>query len=288
MRLERPYGHGPFEGCWQRINRAATHRQTAVSEWNAFLDSEPYDSGFNIDENGKGTLWIEAIDPIPPIIAVLFGEWVYNMRVALDYALYETAIFDSGGQDPPPGAGTLQFPICSTVEEWRHRQDRLKPLSEKHRSWIEMVQPYRGTFGPEGTILYWLNDLARKDRHRALHVVGAYITEAEPEIYAPKATLTLYEGVDVPVLLNRKEVVARFEVFPYAPGDQIEANPQAAIDAEITEFTRRRGDVEWLHLPLGQRLSDMDMFIEAIVARLEYDCTGHTRSTLPLEDGPDV
>ncbi len=32
----------PFDACWQRIDRAETHRKAAADAWNAWLENEPY------------------------------------------------------------------------------------------------------------------------------------------------------------------------------------------------------------------------------------------------------
>lgn len=117
---------------------------------------------------------MEQIIPIPLIIALEFGEYLYNLRAALDHLAYTLAVFDSK-QDPPPREDAIQFPIYDTKDGFQRNEYRIEALSEKHREWIESVQPYMGENGPVHYLLHWLNDLARKDRHRQLHVMGAHI-----------------------------------------------------------------------------------------------------------------
>lgn len=283
----------PFEGCWGRLERAATHREAASAEWNAFLDHEPYDFRLDVDDEGNGTLWLVQLEPVPPILGVLFGEYLYNLRAALDYCIYDVAVCDSK-QDPPPGEGTLQFPIFSDEASFRRNEYRIKALSERHRKWVESVQPYRGDDGrgPEYRSLYWLNELGRRDRHRQLHVVGAYVSESAPMVRSSRSPVgVFFQDVDPYTFVEGEAVIARFLVEPFAPDDQVEANPNTALDVEILEIARQRPeDCEWLFFPLGKRLLLIESFVDAIVGRFERDCTGHTRSKFVAKeteiDGP--
>jgi hypothetical protein len=275
----------PFEGSWCRFDRAATHRKAATTEWNAFLGNDPYDFTLNVDSEGNATLYVEQMIRVPPIVGVLMGEYFQNLRTALDYVVYDVAVHDSR-QDPPPNEGRLQFPIYATAAEWKRNQNRLAPLSETHRAWLKDIQPcFRSDQRPQWDALYWLNELARLDRHRQLHVVGGYITESSPVVYAPKATGIFFEDVDPYVFFEGYAEIARFTVAPYEVGDVVEANPQTAIDIEIRELARLRPDnVTWLEWPIRFRFLIIEALVDAIIGRFEKDCTGSTRSKFLKEN----
>lgn len=95
------------------------------------------------------------------------------------YTAYALAIFNTK-RDPPPREATIQFPICESEPSFRSNEGRINPLAEKHRRWIEALQPYAYDAVPGQTAMYWVNHLARIDRHRKLQVVGGYITESSP------------------------------------------------------------------------------------------------------------
>ena len=95
-----------------------------------------------------------------------------NKRAALDNCLYAVAVIDSG-QSPPPNADLLEWPICLTPEKWRSNARRFAALSPELRQALEAIQPYQAE-QPAWNCLRILHDLARADRHRALHFVTMY------------------------------------------------------------------------------------------------------------------
>jgi hypothetical protein len=268
----------PFEGSWHRVDRATAHRDAAVTDWNAFLaeDEDPFDFTLKGDDQGHFTLSVYQAAPIPPLIAIRLGEWLYNLRTALDYCVYDVAVCDTG-QNPPPDDGKLLFPIQGSAAAFREKAYQIKPLSKQHRGWIETVQPYQGG-DPERTALFWLNELARIDRHRALHVVGGYIAASTPTIEAPAATTVLFEEVPFVPFIDGETVIARFQVIPYRPGDKVYANPHTGIHPELAEWASRRLPRLGLgYLTFDERLLHIETIVKVIIGQFERDCLGHTR-----------
>lgn len=274
-----------FEGCWNRYERALAHKEAAAREWSAFLGEEPYDARLSaIDDNGRFEMWIEQRIPVPPVISIEFGEYLYNLRAALDYLAFAVSVADSK-QDPPPGEELIQFPIYDTEKSWMTNEYRIESFSDKHRSWVKAVQPFMGDKSPRHYLLPWLNDLARKDRHRQLHVAGAYIAEAAPMVDAPNGAAVPFEEVEPVAFVEGDTVIARFQVVPFSAGDEVEANPNLALDVEIEEFARGRpDDAKWLWFRMSMRLLVIDSFVEATIGRFERDCIGWTRSKFVAEE----
>lgn len=239
----------------------------------------PYDTSLVHYGNGDHVLYMEQVIPTPTEIGLLLGEWLYLLRSALDSCVYDVAIHDNGNADPPPTPNALEFPLCASEEVWKRSQHRIKPLNEKHRDWVHSVQPYRSARSPESTLLYWLNELARIDRHRTLHVMGSVVAEANPLVWAPDSTSILFEDrSDLPMPLVGRTELARFTVVPYNDGDQVTADPNCGIDPQIMEWATRNPDPEvWRQLNLGDRLFHIRQFVAAIVGRFERDCLGSTR-----------
>jgi hypothetical protein len=244
------------------------------------MEDDPY--SFSVTHQGDGefvmTLWQDV--PPPPEVSVLMGEWFYNLRCALDYAVYATAICDSG-TDPPPGERVLQFPCCFTEANWGENLYRLKPLTERHRYLIECNQPYRCE-DPDFSALGWLHRLARIDRHRRLHIMGAYTAELDPLIAVPMGCT-----VDTSVPLERVVVdgdteIGRFTVTPWESGWKLQVNPRLGLDPEMTDWQSTTG--RWSSLDYGQRLNALSVAVEATVAVLEYDCTGYSPKSQFLAD----
>jgi hypothetical protein len=269
----------PFDGCWHRIRRARAHRNAAHRRWHTFLNEHPYSVHFYGDGEGNGSLVFEQQRRVPPSIAVDLGEYLYNLRTALDYCAYAVAIIDSD-LDPPPGDDLILFPIYSDVDSFRRNRHRIDPLTEKHRQWIEAVQPYAGGDDPRASPLYWVNELARIDRHRQLHVLGGYVTRSAPVVRSSRPVSVTFDDVDPLVFVEGETEIARFHVTPFRLGDQIEANPNASLDIEIPEFARQRpvSGADWLADPLFKRLQSLITNVEGVIGIMELDCIGKTRS----------
>ncbi|MGH9408745.1 MAG: hypothetical protein ACRD1V_04760 [Vicinamibacterales bacterium] len=156
----------PLDGAFLRFNRADTHLAECshlLKSWeNACVDK------IGCDSEGEYR-FIGGWPDIPPLLSVLAGEVVYNLRAALDYLIYELAIKDSGSVHD----GT-QFPIedlkSDPINKNRgfdaRRKDCLKWLSPTHTDRIEDVQPYNGV---EWTKT--LQDISNPDKHRHLTVL---------------------------------------------------------------------------------------------------------------------
>lgn len=207
-----------FDGVWERMRRAKTHREAASQEWSAWLtDYEPYGPWLYEEGDGDWTLSIRQFSPPPPSIAIELGEWLYNLRAALDYTVYAVAIFNAKS-DPPPNEAVLQWPICNTEASFRQNYYRIKPLSDKHRAWIEEAQPYANDSEPMHAAIYWVNHLSRIDRHRQLQVVGAYIIESDPIVEFGGDGVIVFEDVDPFVFIETggdgegEAVIARFKI----------------------------------------------------------------------------
>src|SRR5262249_41682639 len=56
-----------------------------------------------------------SVPQAPPILSILVGETIYNLRSALDYLAYELVYLDGG----KPKSDT-NFPIIDTEKQWRN------------------------------------------------------------------------------------------------------------------------------------------------------------------------
>jgi hypothetical protein len=119
--------------------------------------------------------------------ALLLGDALHNMRCALDHIIYALAIRQTG-QDPPPKASRLMYPICSSLEVWNSKtiQGRIASLNEPTRAAIEKTQPYnRLKAGQRFTPLWWLGQLNDIDKHRLPHITAV---AAHPDDIATDAS----------------------------------------------------------------------------------------------------
>ncbi|RWC86770.1 MAG: hypothetical protein EOS72_24700 [Mesorhizobium sp.] len=114
---------------------------------------------------------------VPPILPILIGEAIYNLRAALDYLVFELAYLDTG----TPKSGT-KFLIEPTEKGWNNhltaptgkerRKLWLPELTAAHQAALKRLQPCYGCKWT-GT----LRDLSNPDKHRRLLGVVATIDQ---------------------------------------------------------------------------------------------------------------
>ncbi len=230
-----------FSGCADRIYRARELRKDLADHWSTFLDDDPYDAWAEVSDDGAGVLTVaQRYDPFPTIFSLRFGEIVYHLRACLDACVYGAAIRD-GGREPPPDVQKLAFPICSTAEFFVNAAGKIGPLAQERRAIIEAVQPYnaRESVPDEQSIhknLGILNELARRDRHRVLAVIGSREEDIQPKfrIKLPARVVEI-RVIDTVLFLEDNAEVAHFRVEGWKPGMKIDANPNLSIDIALNE-----------------------------------------------------
>ena len=175
-----------------RLEKAKAHRARIAKLWNGFIEGDdPYTTLVHVDDDGWGAIEVYPDEAIPlDEISLESGELLYQLRAALDSLVYELAIIDTG-QDPPPDAEKLEFPIRSSQANFEEVAWKIAPLSERHRMMVNSLQPYPAPNQTDAMkimaeTLNVLHDWARKDRHRGLHAVASWATEKNPCSNPPK------------------------------------------------------------------------------------------------------
>lgn len=268
-----------FRGCWDRLDRAKRHAEALAEAWNAYAKSHPYDATVDTDRNGTGRVRVVQVRPAPRDLALELGELLYQLRAALDGAVYAAAILETG-RNPPPDHEELAFPICANERSFKHSRGQIGPLTKQRRRIVEDVQPYNAVanLAPERLIfsphraLRMLHDWARADRHRTLHVVGSWISNVNPWLVVPPGVTVTEFYVANGGLLEHESEVARFRVEPPARVVDVEVNPNLAIDVALREAEPPAADND----TLSNRLHFMRVWTREVVGALERrEVDGH-------------
>lgn len=159
---------------YARLDRATELYEQFGQVWAAYLEQRPHRLTMDTDPGGFTRIRVERLTPIPLRLSLLLGEYLYELRAALDNCLYTVAVIDSG-QSPPLNGELLEWPIYLTPKKWKDNQRRFAALSPTLRDALEGIQPYQAQ-APGWNCLRILHDLARTDRHRALHLVTLHAT----------------------------------------------------------------------------------------------------------------
>lgn len=173
-----------YDLAFARHDRAKEKRRKFGECWAKYISVHPWD----IDVRNVDPCRLEILavmrEPAPVELALIFSEWLAALRAALDNALYALAAATSG-QNPPPQAERIQYPVCSTPEEFKKQAKRLSTLPQNVIEALEKSQPYQSPYGPESNLTYWIHELARKDRHRSLHVGLGRVDEHRIRVVPP-------------------------------------------------------------------------------------------------------
>jgi hypothetical protein len=249
----------PFQNCWDRVDRAEAHRQASIERWNAFDTSQTYTSRVEVDNDGTGRFFTEPVkrDWTLPFSLEL-GEMLYQLRSALDSCVYDAAVLRFG--DPPPDPKQWQFPITSKPADFKEAIRRMKDIPADVAAIIERVQGYSrltcifdGNQFDIGPTLVILNDWARIDRHRQLHLVGTALTGGRLAIGSPLGMGVEYcNFIGGDVLENQSEI-ARFKIRNFVPGTKLSFHPEFSFEIMVDESPRVR--LQEIALAMGMSVS---------------------------------
>lgn len=228
-----------------------------------------------MEHDGTGAIWVgpKYNAPLFTSLALQLGEFLYQLRAALDASVYRAAIIDSK-TNPPPNEGQLLFPICTSPAEFKNASAKIRPLNKKRREIIEAVQPYLvPNIAPELIVhninrnLGILHDWARKDRHRKLHIVGSFPASASPKIRGLTDGVTLeYMRVINPGFLENESQVAAFKLSGYMRGMRtMEANPDLMLEIAINEPPPPCAEND----TFGERMAEMVNATYSVVVAIE-------------------
>lgn len=241
----------------------------------ATVEHQPYVPRVAVDPHGEGVITVEPIDFPGEELALELGEFLYQLRAALDSLVYDTAVIVSG-EDPPPNAEDLEFPIRASEAGFKNAAAKIAPLADHHRIWIEDIQPYRAEYETEGLqfsakALDAINDLARKDRHRGLRLVASWGSQKNPQFDLPDGCTLEWVRVTDDGLFEGEGEIARFKLANWKPGSEMHANPNFMIDVTVEDAPPPVDDEDTLFLRTRGWIVVVSALIEGFENSLDGD-----------------
>ncbi len=217
---------------------------------------------------------------IPIRVSIHLGEYLYQLRSVLDASAYAACVHESG-EYPPPNEVQIQYPVCSQASQWDGAISRIRPLRDFQLGAIRSGQPFQRP-DPKIVTLYWINHLARVDRHRHLTLAAALIAESDILTRTSPSDLSVRVEVTNRVIGAGNDELARIVVDEWTSDCELDANPQAGIDLHIQEW----GDAGvWASgMPFAEKLDMMHFTVTGALAALEYTCHPSERAGRLLAD----
>lgn len=253
-----------------RVHRAGEIREAIGAQWTEYIDRKPHPLAVVADTESD-TRWsfvISTNEPMPVRISTLFGEWLYLLRAALDGTAYYVAVRDSG-QNPPPNERRIYFPIKDDATKYdspNHRND-LAALSDQTFADLRTVQPFNAQPDHKSNVLWWIEELARIDRHRYGHALAPHLVNVRIGLKPPLTLVTnnlpASGSKRLPIDESAPMTLAVFE----APA---EFDKGAVYEHMVIDATENAIDVtEWVAnasapmdtMDLGQRMGLCEQFV---------------------------
>jgi hypothetical protein len=211
-----------LEAIFDRLARAEEHLETIKSELLSYYHSDPYSMSAKYEPDDDGATvtptdgWVE---PIPVRLNTLLGEFVHDLRSALDH-LARQLVIQNGGK-PAPNA-EISFPILAKRPIAKKQGKNPLPnlgaggASPEAREVIDDAQPYKLGESYRTHPLWVLHKLWNIDKHRDVLARGVW-----PESH--------FRGADIPAfsyktrLESVSEDMAQYRLMPHDPTVDVDA-----------------------------------------------------------------
>ena len=158
-----------------KIDRAKHHLDDLDAALKVLLGTEPdakLPAVFDLDNQWKHLIVRHGkCNPVDPVLPLIIGDCVHNLRSALDHLVYQLAV--QNGASAKAASKTF-FPIYLTKAQFDQRVEKLvKPfISATALAEIEKCQPYSAYDVPAEADIWILSQLDIIDKHRLLIVAG--------------------------------------------------------------------------------------------------------------------
>ncbi len=206
----------------QKLQWAEHHFQTLEDQISAWQESGGYGLVAEFDpKTEEHTVWLKAETP-PPVLPLIIGDALHEMRSALDQLAYALAETFSILLEPAV-AKRVEFPIFGDREmSAKERDSKLGALDPGAAAVIEGLQPCRRGDRYAEDALWHLHELANTDRHRLLHLTfarwgGFGLGGSNLRIQ------TISGGIIGPTLEHGAEL-GRFKITPIDPSQPVHMN----------------------------------------------------------------
>ena len=232
-----------FREWYPRINRADAHAKTFVEMCKAFLGERPYSVIHEMKNDWEGIIKAVPTVALDPNVQLVLGEFFYQLRAALDATMWEAHIH-LGGSEVAPYANRLDFPIADKASNFKKAAFHDVPLPEKLKVWLRSIQPCLAgevcRTADETAVseaLAVIHNCARHDRHRHLHVVGAYALDKTSRISVrPSPARVTYQRTVASDFFKDEFVVAEFGLADHTTETEIYAEGSFGLQISIQEI----------------------------------------------------
>lgn len=228
----------PLAESGDKVKRASRHLEVLHSEIRTFAASDPKPYRFvpEIDKAASRYLLRVKIERTPPSDwSLIAGDFVQNLRAALDYLVWQLVIANKGEPVKANAFPLFDHPPPSNPKN-RSRKSWDAKLAGVHPDgicFIESCQPYGGSDGPDRHLFAALRELSNQDKHRSLMPAFSAI-QRQPDL----ADIEVVGVSDVEAPIERGQLhtghaLADGDLVLEAPVQLIGPNPEIEMKGHL-------------------------------------------------------
>jgi len=218
-----------FRSAWLKWARAVEHQRDLGRAVTTYRAAQPFeylrtDNMDDADDPLVRVHWrFHLIEPHPERWSVLLGDFLANLRDALDHALWDAVNHHSG---PPAKPTLIHFPICVTENAFTKVAQKMEPLVAPE-VWdvIRRVQPFHLSEHAHKNPLAALHWLSNRDKHRALHILARIHLDLTQDLVSSSQPIHIVEHQVHEGPIEDRTVLVRIKFERPSGARQIDLQP---------------------------------------------------------------
>ena len=213
-----------------KLDRAKEHIEIFGRELETFLEHDPPPFGFRpeknrgVDKTVEYVLYAIVRKPPPPEFALVIGDAIQNMRIALEYFAYELS------SPKARKSGTTAFPIYARKPK-RFNPSGISTVRGYERAFIKRLQPYSASKIPSDDPLAILRKLSNLDKHQLLIPMIAALKDEDVWVGTTNADLR-FSYISRGAVEHDAKIVA-FTATPQDPSLGMEVHPNSGLRIQL-------------------------------------------------------
>jgi len=150
-----------LDSAIQKLERANHHISDVERQFTAFVSEKPHRFSVQTDpKTGEVHVRVRFLKQPPSILALIIGDAVHNMRVALDHMIWDLVGWDGGTQDR-----YLKLPTGNTRVNFEASCQGVKTQTQGVKDFIKTLEVFPNG---KGDSLYALHLMDNADKHTVL------------------------------------------------------------------------------------------------------------------------
>jgi len=176
----------PLTSVREKVGRAREHHEVLHREFDSFMKDDPdspWGLAFDLDHKvGECRFWWRQEEPTPLRWSVILGEFLYDLRSALDHLARQLVL--ANGRKPD---NRTEFPVFKSEDDFEGRScPKTRGMSAKVKALLLEIQPFREwPENPMDTTLWGIQNLCNFDKHKLLHLTDPWLMTAEMNVTGP-------------------------------------------------------------------------------------------------------